>query len=391
MGTLLKRIKSVYGRLAKKEKRGVLLPAFRTLLGESPSVSFDALVNIYLRDPAARAAVDFLADQTVGTGFYTTAEDATAKAVVDEFNEAVNLDDMLLRTCHEIVAFGNCFWEKIEPGYLENLEILPITSVDRILRDQYGEVQGFRQTVRYGGNILDAERIIHFCWNPVDGEAYGTGILRSLSEVMSLSDNSTESRPSFVDMKACLEKGMIEIMRKYAGPTELWKFPGVPDDKASEYASLLKSMPREGGRFVVNMPAEVEVIAVDPRSRFDAYVEHIWNQYILGLQTPLPKVFTTPGFTEASAKAAIEVAERKVMALQRFIKRVVEREVFVPIVRQVGFEPKKVQVRLNWGIPKTSEMRIEDLLKAFEDEAIRRDELRKMLIKQGWELSEPAE
>jgi len=389
LGTLLKKIKTAYGKLAKKEKRGVLLPAFRTIVGESPSISFDALVDIYLCDPAARAAVDFLADQAVGIGFYTTAEDADAKAVVDEFNEMVNLDEMLLRASREIVAFGNCFWEKLEPDYLENLKILPITSIDKILRDQYGEIQGFRQTVRYGGNILDPERIIHFCWNPLNGEAYGIGILRSIAEVMNL--NGAESRPSFVDMKASLEKGMTEIMRKYAGPTELWKFPGVPDDKASEYASLLKSMPREGGRFVVNMPAEVEVIAVDPRSRFDAYVEHIWNQYILGLQTPLPKLFTTPGFTEASAKAAIEVAERKVMALQRFTKRVVEREVFTPIVRQAGFGPKEAQVRLNWGLPKTSEMCIEDLLKAFEDEAIRKDELRNMLIKQGWGLTEPTE
>jgi len=364
-----------------------MLPAFRTVIGESPSFSFDALVDIYLCDPAARAAVDFLADQTVGSGFYTTAEDAAAKIVVDEFNEAVNLDDMLLRTCREIVAFGNCFWEKLEPNFLEGLKILPITSIDKVLRDQYGEVQGFRQTVRYGGNMLPPERIIHFCWNPVDGEAFGSGILRSLAGVMSLSGN--ESRPSFVDMKASIEKGMTEIMRKYAGPTELWKFPGLPDDKASEYASLLKSMPREGGRFVVNMPAEVDVIAVDPRSRFDAYVEHVWNQYILGLQTPLPKLFTTPGFTEASAKAAIEVAERKVMALQRFIKRIIEREVFASVVRQVGFKPKEVQVRLNWGSPKIGEMRIEDLLKAFEDEAIRKDELRKMLIKQGWDLAEP--
>lgn len=386
----MKKIKNAYSGLVKKEKHGLLLPAFRTVVGESPSISFDDLVDIYLCDPASRAAVDFLADQTVGTGFYITAENADAKAVVDEFNEAVNLDDMLMRACREIVAFGNCFWEKLEPTYLESLKILPITSVDRILRDQYGEVQGFRQTASFGGNVLAPNRIIHFCWNPIDGEAYGTGILRSLAETMSLSDN-TESRPSFVDMKANIEKGMTEIMRKYAGPTELWKFPGITDDKASEYASLLKSMPREGGRFVVNMPAEVEVIAVDPRSRFDGYVEHIWNQYILGLQTPLPKLFTTPGFTEASARAAIEVAERKVMALQRFIKRVIEREVFTPVTRQAGFEPKEAKVRLNWGLPKIAEMRIEDLLKAFEDEAIRKDELRKMLTKQGWELTESTE
>jgi len=229
--------------------------------------------------------------------------------------------------------------------------------------------------------------MIHFCWNSVDGEAFGTGILRSLAETMQLTNG--ETRPCYTAMKGGIEKGMTEVIKKYAGPTELWKFPGLPDDKASEYASLLRGMPREGARFVVNVPAEVEVVTVDPRSRFEGYIEHVWNQFILGLQTPLPKLFTTPGFTEASARAAIEVAERKVMALQRFLKRIVEREIFVPVVKQAGFDPVKAQIRLNWGIPEKPELTVEDELRAFELGAIRGEELRKMLIKQGWELWEP--
>jgi len=387
LSKVLGKIKGFYGRFKNASKRGVLLPAWRTLTGETPLISFETLLNIYLQDPAAKAAVDFIADQTVGMGFYTTAEDSRAKAVVDEFNEAVNLDGMLMQATREIVGFGNSFWERIEPNQLESLKILPLTSVEKILRDRYGGVQGYKQTFRYGSNLLDAERIIHFCWNPVDGEAFGTGILRSLAETMQL--NNGETRPCYAAMKGGIEKGMTEIIKKYAGPTELWKFPGLPDDKASEYASLLKGMPREGARFVVNVPAEVEVITVDPRSRFEAYVEHVWNQFILGLQTPLPKLFTTPGFTEASAKAAIEVAERKVMALQRFLKRIVEREIFAAVARQGGFDPVKAQIRLNWGIPEKLELTVEDQLKAFELGAIRGEELRKMLIKQGWELWEP--
>lgn len=371
---------------AKLKEKGVLLPAWHTHFGESPSVSFEILLNVYLRDPAARAAVDFLADQAVGAGFYTTAEISEAKEVVDSFNETVNLDGLLLQTAREVVAFGNSFWEKIEPTQLTNLQVLPICSIGKIQRDKFGKVLGYRQTAKYGNNFLEPNRIIHFRWNPINGEAFGTGILRSLAEALTL--NNGEIRPSYIVMKAGIEKGMTEIVKKYAGPTEIWKFPGLPDDKASQYAALLKSMPREGARFVVNVPAEVEVVSIDPRSRFDTYIEHIWNQFLLGLQTPLPKLFTTPGFTEASARAAIEIAERKVTALQRFLKRTIEHEVFAPLILQAGIDPAKANCRLNWGKPAKPQITVENMLKAFEQGAIRRDELRKMLAKSGWELWE---
>jgi len=334
-----KRLSEFFGRSKQAENKGVLLPAWKSVTGETPSVSFETLVDIYLCDPAARAAVDFLADQAVGSGFYTTAELPEAKELVDSFNESVNLDGLLMQTTREIVAFGNSFWEKIEPKRLETLQILPATSIDRIVRDLYGNVQGFKQTFRYGNGALEQERIIHFRWNAVDGEAFGTGILRSLAESLKVANN--ETRPSFASMKASMERSMTEIIRKYAGPTEVWKFEGLSDDRISEYASMLKSMPREGARFVVNTPVDVEVVSVDPRGRFDAYVEHVWNQYALGLQTPLPKLFITPGFTEASVNAAVQIAERKVFALQRFIKRVVEREVFALVISQAGIDRRR--------------------------------------------------
>jgi hypothetical protein len=371
-------------RKRNTEKKGVLLPAWKSETGEVPSVPFETLVNLYLCDPATRAAVDFLADQVVGAGFYTTAEQPEAKALIDAFNESVNLDELLMQTAREIVAFGNCFWEKIEPENFEKLQILPITSIDRIVRDVYGNVQSYKQTFCYGNVTLKQERIIHFRWNAIDGEAFGTGILRTLAESMKTATN--ETRPSFAVMKAGMEKSMADIMRKYAGPTEVWKFPGLTDDRVAEYASLLKSMPREGARFVVNTPAEVEVVSVDPRSRFDAYVEHVWNQYALGLQTPLPKLFVTPGFTEASAKAAIQIAERKVSALQRFIKRVVEREVFASVLSQAGMDPQNAKCRLHWGAPEKLQLRVEDMLKAFEVGAVSAKELRMMLLKAGWML-----
>ena len=390
MSLVLRKIKDFSRRLREAKERGVLLPAWKEAYGETPAVTFSDLMTIYVSDYAAKAAVDFLADQSVGAGFYTTVNNnyesaEKAKQIVDEFNESVNLDGLLQVAAREIVAFGNSFWEKITPSKFESLKVLPVTSIEKVLRDRYGGIRGYKQTATYDGKILAPETIIHFRWNPVNGEPFGTGILRVLAEKLTVNG---ETRESLIAVKARLEKAMSDIFEKYAGPDELWIFEGVGDDKLAEYQRLIRGKPKAGARFVYNRAADVKTVQVDPRARFDGYVEHLINQFYLGLQTPLPKLFTTPGFTEASAKAAVELAERKVVSLQRFIKRTVEREIFQPVVKQAGLDPIRAGARLNWGFPRTPEVRLEDLLKAAELGFVRREELRKMLVKSGWDIEE---
>jgi len=370
--------------------QGTLLAAHETAYGEVPDVSFQDCINAYLKDPACRAIVDFLSDQVVGMGFYTTAEEhegaEEAKNAVDEFCEQVDLDGMLQIGAREVIAVGNSFWEKIEPEKLVNLRILPLTSVSRIRRDIHGNVQGYVQSASHGGKTLAPERVIHFYWNPVNGEAFGSGVLRTLLEEMNVNG---ETRMSFLEMKARIEKMLPEIFEKYAGPDELWIFEGISDDQLSNYQSVIKKKPKAGARFVYNKPADIKTVQIDPRTQFQSYLDHIWNQIIIGGHTPIPKLISTPGFTEASATAAVEVAERKVMALQRFMKRVVEKEIFDPVVEQAGFDPKKVAVRLNWGMPEKPEIIIADLIRAAELGLIRVDEFRNIMKDIGWELTEP--
>jgi hypothetical protein len=75
--------------------------------------------------------------------------------------------------------------------------------------------------------------------------------------------------------------------------------------------------------------------------------------------------------------------------IQRMVKRRVEREVFSVVAKQNGFNPAKVQIRLNWGTPDTPEISAADLISAAEKNLIRPDEFRKNVIKIfGWELWE---
>ena len=397
MSTVVKKLKQLYEKI--QPATGALLPAWRQIYGETRQVSFNDILNAYNKDPSCKAFVDFLADQAVGAGFHTTVNEQypqakQTKQLVDNFNETVNLDELLQIAAREIVASGNSFWLKTEPQNLQTLKILPLTGFDHptaIKRNPYGTVTAYNYNYGDVKTSFPPEKIVHFCWNPTNFSAYGTGVLQVLLSELCING---QTRISFLEMKARIEKIMPEIFEKYAGPDELWIFAGASDEKLAEYQKTIKTKPKAGARFVYNKPeADIKTVTVDPQARYEAYIDHILNQIYLGGQTPLPKLFTTPGFTEASARAALEIAERKVMALQRFIKRTCEREIFTPLIQQAGFDPKKANCRLNWGT-ETPQIKLEDLIKLAEISAnhqtpyVRPEEVRKNLVKAGFELWE---
>ncbi|WGM90152.1 MAG: hypothetical protein NUK63_03290 [Candidatus Bathyarchaeum tardum] len=392
MSGLIQRIREGVSRNSNS-----LLPAHRTIYGEPKPVTFNNILTAYTRDPSCKAFVDFLADQAVGMGFYTTVneqyEKATeAKQAIDKFCETVNLDSLLQIGAREIVAAGNSFWLKTTPENLQILKVLPLTGFDEskaVERDFFGEVTGYNYSYGEVKKKFKPEKIIHFRWNPVNFSAFGTGVLQVLLSELKLEGG--ETRISFLEMKARIEKMMPEVFEKYAGPDELWVFAGASDKKLAEYQKMIKNKPKAGARFVYNKPeADIKTVSVDPRARYEAYIDHILNQVYLGGQTPLPKLFTTPGFTEASARAALEIAERKVLALQRFIKRTVEKEIFVPVLTQAGLDPVKADSRMNWGIPEKPD--IETLLPVLaqiakdRSDVIPTPEFRKILITMGLPL-----
>ncbi len=384
MSILARLVEAVREKVSRAQ--GLVLPAWSEKRDIYFPISNSVIVNLYKADPAARAAVDFLADQAVGMGFYTTAKVPRAKKIIDEFCEQVNMDLLLQQTAREVIAGGNSFWEKVTPQSLDELHILPLTSMQSITRTKYGEILGYNQGATYGGGKLPPERIIHFAWNRVDTEPTGFGILSTLASPL---QTGGESRPSMATIKAGVEKSMFKIFKKYAGPNELWNFPKLKEERLRATRSEVLAIPEEGSRFVTNAEsASVQVIATDPRAKFDSYIDYLNDEYILGLQTPLVKLFTAPGFTEASANSALAIAERKVVALQRFFKRTIEFEVFDLVLEQAGLSPLRAEVRLNWGMPERLDATCADIINATTSGIVEIPEARAMLKEMGWRIEE---
>ena len=378
-----------------KTKSGYALPQ-SALVYETPSIPLSEVVKLYERDPTCKASVDLLAASAVGSGFYTTvnedyAKAAQAKSVVDNFNENVNLDALLCDMARMLIACGNDFWLKLTPQNIKALHRLPVDAVERIQQSYLEEktlkipykIESYKLRQTYGGENLAAEAMVHWRINCLDYSGYGTGVLQVLLHSLTF---QSDKRPAYASMKARIERIMPKIFEKYAGPDVLALLERADDDTIQKFQQAIKNRGEEGAWLFYNGKGDIRPVTIDPRARFEYYVDHIINQFYLGCETPLPRLFSTPGFTEASANAALELQNILIQPVQRYIKRQVERELFNTVLTQAGLDPAQAQVRLNWSPYKVKEVSVVDLLKAAEQGLIRQDEFRKNAVKFGWQL-----
>jgi hypothetical protein len=394
MSKVIKKIREV---LSYAPASGVAAPNGRVFFDTS-SIPLADVMKLYDRDPTCKSSVDLLAASTVGMGFYTTADEkyekaTEAKAAVDKFCEDINLDGLLNEMAKPLIGCGNDFWLKLAPERLADTLRMPIDAVKRIglstvpdLKIPY-KVTGYQLSGTYGGNAgneLKPEAVIHWHLNSDVPSGFGVGLLQVLLHTLTV---DTDKRPSYAWMKAKIEKILPSIFTKYAGPDVVVQLEGQKEDTIKKYESAIKNRPEEG-QWLFSGAKSVGVfpVTIDPRARFEYYIDHMVNQFYLGCETPLPRLFSTPGFTEASARAALDLQDMLIKPVQRYIKRQVEKEIFAVTVAQAGLDPVKAKVRLNFGSPETPELNPADLIKAAELGLVRAEEFRKNAVKFGWEL-----
>lgn len=370
-------------QLTLVEAKGVIVPSYATTVGEKPETAFSKLRDYYLTDPSVKSAIDYLTGQVVGPGFYLTSEDDRAKTLVEEFFKVNGFELLLENIAREVLYAGNSFVQMIEPDNLKELHHLQLSSIVRVERDKVGLPQ--RLVLRVGGQEteLQAQEVIHFAWNVVDRQSLGTGLLSPLARTRF--DTNGKKIPSFLDAKAQIEHDLMRVIHRYP-PRNVYQFEDVSDQFIEEKVKpILKDPDIED--FAVNKKLTVHDITVSSRAEMLEYINYIFNQVIAGLETPVIRLFTTPGFTEASANVAAEIAERMVLTVQRFFKKTIEGKIILRLLEQAGINPVTSSIQLNWGQPNIPEVSLDHLAKFVELGVVKPVEARKILQQTaGWEL-----
>ncbi len=358
-------------------------------LGERPQISFGRLWNYYLDDPTVQNAVNTFRDQIVGPSFYVTAEDPRAVDLIKEFCDGIDFDNILYDVVGEMLVCGNSFLEMLTPDNLQSLSRVQITSIKKVIRDEVGSPQSIVQEIEGQEIHLDPKNFIHFKLFDVARKPFGIGLFHSLA-VPQIIDG--ELRPSIIDSIARIRDAMVRIFDSYASPRDMYVFENASEQFLQDQAVKIRNM-KKGQSFITNKKFDHKEIMIDPRSRFDKYIEFLQTQLELGSQTPAAKLQTTTGYTEASARAVIELVERRIIAIQRKLKRTIEKEVFSRVLLRDGLSIERTGLEFHWGQPEIAEFNTPDVFRAVEIGVISVTEARNILQKSGWELSseEPEE
>jgi len=400
---------------------------YSMLLGpEKPSIKFSELIDRYLKDVTIRLGIDHLAEATSGMGYYTTCETEvvekkpgvqpktisltsrdgkTAKDVVDDFAETWNLDEINITVARELWGFGNSIYEKLGDKISDGLAWLNLALIKGVNLEK--DAQGFVRTpekiesiAQEAGGPVPADKVMFFRWNRIGCSSFGYGLLHTLSAEgkgflvrLQGGDQREKRRPSILEIKERAEDDSWHILHRYR-PRFAYVFEGASDEYIEEVTTGLKDL-EDTDDFATNKKLELVRAAIDARAPYGDLLTYFENRAIEGVQSPIIKLFTTPGFTEASARAAVEVSDRKVLAMQRYLKRRIEREIYAPLCKDAGIDPLLAKPRLNWGSPDMPEVKAEHVIELAKLSAetgvpiIRVEEIRKMLTKMGFELWEP--
>lgn len=372
-----------------------------TVFYETADIALAKVMELYEKDTTCKSSVDLLAASAVKR-FYTTCapekdypEAKKAKAYVDDFCETVNLDSLLHDMAIRLIACGNDFWLKLNPDKLSEFVRMPIDAVEKIKLssvkglkipyrvESYHLRSSYRESV--GSGDLQPDAVLHWNVNKNFNSGFGVGLLQVLLHTLTVDNNK---RPAYAWMKAKIERLMPKIFEKYAGPDVIVGLPGAKPETIEKFERAVKNRPEEGvWLFHGQKDANFNAVSIDPRAQgFTYYIDHMVNQFYLGCETPLPRLFSTPGFTEASARAALDLQDMLIRPVQQYVKRQVERELFSIVLSQGGFDPIASEVRLNWGSAELPELLMSDLISAAGQGLIRAEEFRKNASKSGWEL-----
>ncbi len=365
-----------------RKTTSIVVSKTERIFGERPPITFAKLWDYYCTDPTIQNAINTFRDQIVGSGFYVTSNDAKAIEIIDEFCDALDFDNLLYDVVGEMLVCGNSFIEMLTPDYLEYLSRVQITTIKKIIRDEFGNVKSIVQEINGEENHLDPRNFIHLKLFDVNGNPFGIGLFHALA-VNQVVDG--ELRPSIIDSIASIRDSMVRIFESYASPKDIYIFENASEQFLQEQAEKIRRM-KEGQSFITNKKFEHKEITIDPRSRFDKYVEFLQMQLELGSQTPAAKLQTTTGYTEASARAVIELVERRIIGIQRRLKRLIEKEIFDRVLIREGFDVRSVNLELHWGLPDIPTFDMQDVFRAVELGIVSKNEARKILQRSGWIL-----
>ena len=298
---------------------------------------------------------------------------------IEAWMEIVNFQKKMSEFFLTVFITGNGFLELqwTEDGRIGNLEQIPMQTIYRIFRDEFGTELKLVQNIDGIFKELDPQYYVHWMINNPDRSAFGKSEFHSLAAPRKISGtidpntgeevNPERTTVSLLDAQAELQNAEIEIKKLMAKPRIFASFPGMPQHQLEKLQKELQDSASAQTIWAFDKEAKMAEAQFSGQAKYESYGEHVDEHIDVGTGFA-SKIVKTPGaFSYSSSQTPFDVMDQRMVDLQSEAKEMIRDKILRPLAEAWGIEDfDDLNVEIHFQ-PSVRRLTMEDIQKLPTD------------------------
>ena len=382
---------SLLGGITRKKNATIVGPS-KQLVGEFPEVDFQRLYQYYHHWDQIKTALDVMHQKFRGNGVSIESNNEYFNVFIKKWWDIANAEKKWSQYIFSLLITGSAIMEiQYTPDKrIGNIEQIPMQTIYRVFRDQFGNELKIVQIVDGVFKELDPQFFIHQTINNPDRQAFGKSMFHTLASPRPIAgtvdpftgDAINPSRQSIplLDAQAELQNAEIEIKKKMAKPRLIVSANGMPKEQMTQIQAEMSDPNTEQYIWIFDKPVESRELQVQANGKFDEYQNNIDAHIDVGTVFASNVIKNPQGFSYSGSQTPFDVLDQRMMDLQTETLEIIKDNLLRPLAESWGFKDfDQMDVKVIF-VPTVKRLTMDDI-NALDSEAVSKKEKREMYKK----------
>ncbi len=382
---------SLLGSIVRKRNATIVGPS-KQLVGEFPPVTFERLYEYYHGWDQIKRAVDTMHQKFMGAGIEVKSNNEAFNVFVEKWWDISNVEKKFSEFFFSVFITGNGIMEVqfTSDGRLGNVEHVPMQTIYRIFRDQFGNELKLVQVVDGVFKELDPQFFIHWMINNPDRQAFGKSEFHSLASprpvtaktdpITGESVNPDRTLRPLLDAQAILQNSEVEIKEKMAKPRLLVSAVGMPRDQMAKVQAEMANADSDQYIWMFDKPIDSKELQVQGQPKYDNYGQNVEDHIDIGTGFASKVIKNQGGFSYSSSQTPFDVLDQRMVDMQSQASEMIKDRLIRPLAESWGFKDfDEMEVEVTF-MPSVRRLSMDDI-RQLPTDAVSPEEKREILKK----------
>lgn len=382
---------SLLGGITRKRNATLVGPS-KQLVGEFPEVDFEKLYQYYHHWPHVKTAVDVMHQKIRGNGLEVTSNNEYFNVFIEKWLDVANAEKKISQFIYSFFITGSGLLElQYTPdGRLGNIEQIPMQTMYRMFRDQFGNELKLVQIVDGVFKELDPQFFIHHTINNPDRQAFGKSVFHTIASprpIVGTVDpitneplNTARNSVPLLDAQAQIQNAQVEIVKKMAKPRLIVGANGMPKDQMDQIQAEMADPNNDQYIWIFDKPIQSAELQIQSQGRFEDYVTNIESMLDIALIFASNVIKNPSGFSYSGGQTPFDVLDQRMSDMQGELLELLRDRLIRPICESWGFNDfDAMEVKLTF-IPTIRRLNMDDI-NSLHPDAVSKKERRELYKK----------